>query len=93
MDDERSPVRGRRRRGGRGSRSTTRESDGIWIKFAKKASGIPTVAYAEAVEVALTYGWIDGQAKRIDDDWYRQRFTPAAPARCGRRSTARRPRR
>jgi len=52
------------------------EVDGIWIKFAKKASGIPTVVYAEAVEVALTYGWIDGQANRIDDDWYRQRFTP-----------------
>ena len=51
-------------------------SDGIWIKFAKKASGIPTVVYAEAVELSLTYGWIDGQAKRIDDDWYRQRFTP-----------------
>jgi uncharacterized protein YdeI (YjbR/CyaY-like superfamily) len=52
------------------------QSDGIWIKFAKKASGIPTVVYAEAIEVALTYGWIDGQVKRIDDDWYRQRFTP-----------------
>jgi uncharacterized protein YdeI (YjbR/CyaY-like superfamily) len=52
------------------------DSDGLWIKFAKKASGIPTVVYAEAVEVALTYGWIDGQAKRIDDDHYLQRFTP-----------------
>ena len=52
------------------------ESDGVWIKFAKKASGIPTVVYAEAVEVALTYGWIDGQVKRVDDVWYRQRFTP-----------------
>jgi uncharacterized protein YdeI (YjbR/CyaY-like superfamily) len=52
------------------------ESDGVWIKFAKKGSGIPTVVYAEAVEVALTYGWIDGQVKRIDDNHYRQRFTP-----------------
>jgi len=51
-------------------------SDGVWIKFAKKASGIPTVVYAEAVEEALIHGWIDGQAKRVDDDFYMQRFTP-----------------
>ena len=50
--------------------------DGVWIKFAKKASGLPSVRYAEAVEVALTYGWIDGQAKGIDDMHYLQRFTP-----------------
>lgn len=51
-------------------------SDGIWIKFAKKASGIPTVVYAEAVQSALKYGWIDGQVKRLDEDHYVQRFTP-----------------
>jgi len=51
-------------------------SDGVWIKFAKKASGIPTVVYAEAVEEALIHGWIDGQVKRVDDDFYMQRFTP-----------------
>ena len=51
-------------------------SDGIWIRFAKKASGIPTVVYAEAVEASLRYGWIDGQVKRVDDDHYVQRFTP-----------------
>jgi uncharacterized protein YdeI (YjbR/CyaY-like superfamily) len=51
-------------------------SDGIWIKFAKKASGIDTVVYAEAVDVALRHGWIDGQAASIDDEWYAQRFTP-----------------
>jgi uncharacterized protein YdeI (YjbR/CyaY-like superfamily) len=51
-------------------------SDGIWIKFAKKASGIPTVVYPEAVEASLRYGWIDGQVKRLDDDFYVQRFTP-----------------
>jgi len=49
---------------------------GLWIKFAKKASGIPTVVYAEALDVALCYGWIDGQARRLDDDYYLQRFTP-----------------
>ena len=52
------------------------DSDGIWVKFAKKASGIPTVVYAEAVEASLRYGWIDGQVKRLDDDHYIQRFTP-----------------
>jgi uncharacterized protein YdeI (YjbR/CyaY-like superfamily) len=52
------------------------ESDGIWIRFAKKGSGAASVTYAEAVEVSLCFGWIDGQAKRIDDTHYRQRFTP-----------------
>ena len=52
------------------------ESDGIWLKFAKKDSGIESVVYAEAVEIALSHGWIDGQAKRLDDDHYLQRFTP-----------------
>jgi uncharacterized protein YdeI (YjbR/CyaY-like superfamily) len=51
-------------------------SDGLWIKFAKKGSGVPTVVYAEAVEASLRYGWIDGQVKRLDDDYYVQRFTP-----------------
>ena len=52
------------------------DSHGIWIKFAKKGSGLPTVVYAEAVEVALVYGWIDGHTKGIDDRHYRQRYTP-----------------
>ena len=52
-------------------------SDGIWIEFAKKGSGVPSVTYAEAVELALMYGWIDGQAKRSEEEgFYRQRFTP-----------------
>jgi uncharacterized protein YdeI (YjbR/CyaY-like superfamily) len=51
-------------------------SDGIWVKFAKKGSGIPSTTHKEILPVALAYGWIDGQAKRIDDDWYRQRWTP-----------------
>ena len=50
--------------------------DGLWIKFAKKASGIPTVVYAEALEVALCHGWIDGQVAKFDDRHYLQRFTP-----------------
>ena len=51
-------------------------SDGVWLKMAKKGSGISTIGYAEAVEVALCYGWIDGQLKRVDDDYFVQRFTP-----------------
>jgi uncharacterized protein YdeI (YjbR/CyaY-like superfamily) len=51
-------------------------SNGLWVKLAKKASGIETVVYAEAVDVALCFGWIDGQVARFDDDWYLQRFTP-----------------
>jgi uncharacterized protein YdeI (YjbR/CyaY-like superfamily) len=52
------------------------ESDGIWLKFAKKDSGIESVVYAQAIAIALSYGWIDGQAKRLDDHHYLQRFTP-----------------
>ncbi len=51
-------------------------SSGVWVKIAKKASGIPTVTHAEALESALCYGWIDGQRKRFDDTWFLQRFTP-----------------
>ena len=54
-------------------------SDGIWLKFAKKASGIRSVVYAEAVEIALCYGWIDGQVKRLDEEYYLQKFTPRRP--------------
>jgi uncharacterized protein YdeI (YjbR/CyaY-like superfamily) len=53
--------------------------DGVWVKFAKKGSGIPTVSFPEALEVALCYGWIDGQSKGLDDTWYLQRFTPRRP--------------
>jgi uncharacterized protein YdeI (YjbR/CyaY-like superfamily) len=52
------------------------EADGVWIKLAKKGSGIASVTQAEAVEVALCFGWIDGQAKPVDDDHWLQRFTP-----------------
>ena len=50
--------------------------NGVWVKMAKKATGIPTVTYAEALDVALCYGWIDGQRKKFDDQWFIQRFTP-----------------
>lgn len=51
-------------------------ANGVWVKMAKKASGIPTVTHADALEVALCYGWIDGQRNRFDEQWFIQRFTP-----------------
>ena len=54
-------------------------SRGLWVKLAKKASGIPSVTQAQAVEVALCYGWIDGVAHPLDADWWLQRFTPRGP--------------
>jgi len=54
-------------------------SSGIWLKIAKKDSGIDSVTYAEALEVALAYGWIDGQKGKFDDAYWLQRFTPRGP--------------
>jgi uncharacterized protein YdeI (YjbR/CyaY-like superfamily) len=51
-------------------------SKGIWIKMAKKATGIRSVTYDEALDVALCYGWIDGQRNRGDDGFFVQKFTP-----------------
>ncbi len=54
-------------------------SDGVWLKIAKKGSGIETVSYAEALDVALCYGWIDGQKASFDERHWLQRFTPRRP--------------
>ena len=54
-------------------------SGGLWLKIAKKGSGIETVSYPEALEVALCYGWIDGQKASLDEDYWLQRFTPRRP--------------
>ncbi len=54
-------------------------SDGLWLKIAKKGSGIETVTYAQALDVALCYGWIDGQKGKFDDHYWLQRFTPRRP--------------
>jgi len=51
-------------------------SDGAWLLIAKAGADRPTVTYPEAVEVALCYGWIDGQKKSIDAHHWLQRFTP-----------------
>lgn len=51
-------------------------SRGAWLKLAKKASGVASVTYAEALEVALAWGWIDGQKQSHDDAAWLQKFTP-----------------
>src|SRR6188472_3735216 len=48
----------------------------IWVKYAKKKSGIPSIDWNQAVDVALCYGWIDGQSKSVDETYAIQRFTP-----------------
>ncbi|QCQ92106.1 YdeI/OmpD-associated family protein [Rhodococcus sp. SGAir0479] len=57
-------------------RANVSSSPGVWVKLAKKGSPHTSVTYAEAVEVALCFGWIDSQARRLDDDFRVQRFTP-----------------
>jgi uncharacterized protein YdeI (YjbR/CyaY-like superfamily) len=54
-------------------------SDGLWLNFAKKGSGLETVSLAKAVDVALCYGWIDSQADSFDDQHWLLRFTPRRP--------------
>ena len=49
---------------------------GIWLKLAKKSGQVPAPNYDEAVEVALCFGWIDGQVRRFDEHVYLQSFTP-----------------
>lgn len=52
------------------------KSDGVWLRLYKKASNIPSVTYAEALDEALCYGWIDGQKKSYDEVSFLQKFTP-----------------
>ncbi|MFF5039737.1 YdeI/OmpD-associated family protein [Streptomyces nigra] len=51
-------------------------SPGIWLKLRKKAPGVVALDYAQALDVALCYGWIDGQKAAMDDEWWLQRFGP-----------------
>ncbi|SDD84114.1 YdeI/OmpD-associated family protein [Rhodococcus tukisamuensis] len=51
-------------------------SPGIWLKFAKKDSGHSSVSYDQALDIALCFGWIDGQARPLDDEFWLRGFTP-----------------
>ena len=53
-----------------------KQSVGVWLKLAKRDSGISSVTYEEALEAALCYGWIDGQKKGFNDKYWLQKFTP-----------------
>jgi uncharacterized protein YdeI (YjbR/CyaY-like superfamily) len=55
------------------------DADFVLVKMAKKHTGIASLDWTRAVEVALCFGWIDGVSRRIDDDWFVQRFTPRRP--------------
>ncbi len=55
------------------------EAAGIWLKLAKKDAGIASLTYAEALESALCYGWIDGQKASFDHQCWLQKFTPRRP--------------
>ena len=55
------------------------ETKGVWLKLAKKATGIPSITHEEAVDGALCYGWIDGQAASYDTQYWLQKFTPRGP--------------
>src|SRR5690606_9330864 len=52
------------------------DENGVWLKFYKKGTGIKSLNYHEALDEALCFGWIDGQAKKFDDESYLQKFTP-----------------
>jgi uncharacterized protein YdeI (YjbR/CyaY-like superfamily) len=51
----------------------------VWLKIFKKASGVPTVTTAQALDIALCWGWIDGIRKSLDDEAFLQRYTPRRP--------------
>jgi uncharacterized protein YdeI (YjbR/CyaY-like superfamily) len=56
-----------------------RKSAGLWLRLAKKDSGLRSVSYKEALEVALCYGWIDGQKRPENEQTWLQRFVPRSP--------------
>src|ERR1700710_368363 len=55
------------------------ESEGFWLKIAKKGSGKTSISYAEGLELALCFGWIDSQKRGLDEKFFLQRFTPRRP--------------
>ncbi len=55
------------------------QSSGLWLKIFKKDSGKKTISYAEALDIALCYGWIDGQKQAHDEEAWLQKFCPRSP--------------
>jgi uncharacterized protein YdeI (YjbR/CyaY-like superfamily) len=55
------------------------DSEGLWLKIAKRGSGVDSVTFGEALELALCFGWIDSQKRGLDEKHFLQRFTPRRP--------------
>lgn len=55
------------------------KSAGVWLKLGKRASGLASITYEEALDAALCYGWLDGQKKGFDEQYWLQKFTPRGP--------------
>jgi uncharacterized protein YdeI (YjbR/CyaY-like superfamily) len=53
--------------------------EGVWLKIAKKSSGVPSLTDDEAVDLGLSYGWISGQRKSLDARYYLQKYVPRRP--------------
>ena len=53
--------------------------EGVWLDIAKRGSGVPSVTNDEAVDVGLCWGWISGQRRGLDDEWYLQKYVPRRP--------------
>jgi uncharacterized protein YdeI (YjbR/CyaY-like superfamily) len=54
-------------------------SRGVWLKISKRGAGASSVTYAQALEVAILFGWIDGQKRALDAAFWLQKFTPRGP--------------
>ena len=59
--------------------------EGVWLKIAKKRTGVASVTDDEAVDVGLCWGWISGHRKALDETYFLQRYTPRRPRATGRR--------
>lgn len=55
------------------------DAPGLWVKFAKKGRGTPSVTLPEAIEVAMCFGWVDSKLHGYDDDYYVLRYQPRRP--------------
>lgn len=53
-----------------------KKADGLWMKIAKANTGIKSIAFPDAIDIALCYGWIDGLRRALDEEYYIQKFTP-----------------
>ena len=60
-------------------RKNAASAAGVWVRMAKKGADLKSTHHADTLEVAMCYGWIDGQAKSFDEDSWLQKFVPRGP--------------